>query len=56
MFSSDLLFVLSVKGRGGQEHMELYLHSFNMPSWRGAQLKHRNNFTFTFFILVISKR
>jgi hypothetical protein len=20
----------------------------NMPSWRGAQLKHRSNFTFTF--------
>jgi hypothetical protein len=20
----------------------------NMPSWRGAQLKHRDNFTFTF--------
>jgi len=20
----------------------------NTPSWRGAQLKHRNNFTFTF--------
>jgi hypothetical protein len=25
--------------------MELYLHSPNMPSWRGAQLKHRENFT-----------
>jgi hypothetical protein len=21
----------------------------NTPSWRGAQLKHRDNFTFTFF-------
>jgi hypothetical protein len=31
----------------GQEWVELYLHSPNMPSWRGAQLKHRNNFTFT---------
>jgi hypothetical protein len=30
--------------------VELYLHSPNMPSWRGAQLKHRGNFTFTFFI------
>jgi hypothetical protein len=26
--------------------MELYLHSSNTPSWRGAQLKHRDNFTF----------
>jgi hypothetical protein len=26
--------------------MELYLHSPNSPSWRGAQLKHRDNFTF----------
>jgi hypothetical protein len=24
-----------------------YLHSPNMPSWHGAQLKHRDNFTFT---------
>jgi hypothetical protein len=22
----------------------------NMPSWRGAQLKHRDNFTFTFIV------
>jgi hypothetical protein len=28
--------------------VELYLHSRNTPSWRGAQLKHRNNFIFTF--------
>jgi hypothetical protein len=28
--------------------VELYLHSPNMPSWRGARLKHRDNFTFTF--------
>jgi hypothetical protein len=28
--------------------MELYLHSPNAPSWRGAQLKHRDNFIFTF--------
>jgi hypothetical protein len=27
--------------------VELYLHSPNTPSWRGAQLKHRDNFTFT---------
>jgi hypothetical protein len=26
---------------------ELYLHSPNTPSWRGAQLKHRDDFTFT---------
>jgi hypothetical protein len=29
--------------------LELYLHSPNTPSWRGAQLKHRDNFTFTFY-------
>jgi len=30
--------------------LELYLHSPNTPSWRGAQLKKklRDNFTFTF--------
>jgi hypothetical protein len=27
-----------------KEWMELYLHSPNMPSWHGAQLKHRDNF------------
>jgi hypothetical protein len=28
--------------------VELYIHSPNTPSWRGAQLKkHRDNFTFT---------
>jgi hypothetical protein len=26
--------------------VELYLHSPNTSSWRGAQLKHRVNFTF----------
>jgi hypothetical protein len=30
-----------------KECVELYLHSPNTPSWRGAQLKHRTNFTFT---------
>jgi len=25
---------------------ELYLHYANTPSWRGAQLRHRDNFTF----------
>jgi hypothetical protein len=28
--------------------MELYLHSPNTPSLRGAQLKHRDKFTFAF--------
>jgi len=34
-----------------QECMELYFHSPNTPSWRGAQLKekHRNIFTFTLY-------
>jgi hypothetical protein len=35
--------------------VELYLPSLNTPSWLGAQLKHRDNFTFTFnnvFIVV----
>jgi hypothetical protein len=31
-----------------KEWVALYLHSPNTPSWRGAQLKHRDNFTFTF--------
>jgi hypothetical protein len=30
-----------------KECVELYIHSPN-TSWRGAQLKHRDNFTFTF--------
>jgi hypothetical protein len=30
-----------------KECVELYLHSLYTPSWRGAQLKHRDNFTFT---------
>jgi hypothetical protein len=32
-----------------KEWVELYFHSPNTPSWRGAQLKkkHRDNFTFT---------
>jgi hypothetical protein len=29
-----------------KEWVELYLHSPNTPSWCGAQLKHRDNFTF----------
>jgi len=27
--------------------VELYLHFPTTPSWRGAQLKHRENFTLT---------
>jgi hypothetical protein len=34
----------------GQEFMELYLHSSNTPSWRGAQLKHGDNFAFYLFV------
>jgi hypothetical protein len=29
-----------------KECVELYLHSPNTPSWRGAQLKHRDSFSF----------
>jgi hypothetical protein len=36
--------------------MELYLHSPNTPSWRGAQLKHRANFIFILIICVASQR
>jgi hypothetical protein len=35
-----------------KECVELYLHSPNTPSWRGAQLKHRDNFTFKSFFFV----
>jgi hypothetical protein len=31
-----------------KEWVELYLQSLNMPLWHGAQLKHRDNFTFIF--------
>jgi hypothetical protein len=31
-----------------KECVELYIHSPSTSSWRGAQLKHRENFTFTF--------
>jgi hypothetical protein len=36
-----------------KEWVELYLHSLNTPLWRGAQLKHRDNCTFTFTVLGI---
>jgi hypothetical protein len=46
---------LSVVKRLGREadhspssSVELYSHSPSTPSWRGTQLKHRGNFTFTF--------
>jgi hypothetical protein len=32
-----------------KEYVELYLHSPTMPSWRGAQLRHRDNFNFTYY-------
>jgi hypothetical protein len=31
--------------------VELYIHSPNTPLWRGAQLKHRDNFTFYYYIV-----
>jgi len=31
-----------------KECVELYLHAPSIPSWRDDQLKHRDNFTFTF--------
>jgi hypothetical protein len=37
-----------------KEWVELYLHSPNTPSWRGAQGEHRGNFTFTFTLVDIS--
>jgi hypothetical protein len=34
--------------------VELYFHSPNTPSWRGAQLKkHRDKFTFTVVVVVV---
>jgi hypothetical protein len=32
------------------KRLELYLHSSNTPSWCGAQLKHKDNFTFILLI------
>jgi hypothetical protein len=34
--------------------VQLYIHSPYTPSWRGAQLKHRENFTFYLFYLFTS--
>jgi hypothetical protein len=30
-----------------------HLHFLNTPSWRGARLKHKDNFTFTFIFIII---
>jgi hypothetical protein len=38
-----------------KECVELYLHFPNTPSWLGAQLKHKDNFTFTFVTSVIGR-
>jgi hypothetical protein len=32
-----------------KEQVELHLHSPNTFSWRGVQLKHRDNFTFMYY-------
>jgi hypothetical protein len=37
-----------------KEWVELYLHSPNPSSWRGAQLKHRGNFTYLPFKFFVS--
>jgi len=37
-----------------KECIDLYLHSSNTPSWRGAQLKHRDNFTFALLPYIIT--
>jgi len=37
-----------------KECMDPYLISPSTPSWRGAHLKHRDNFTFTFYIMTIT--
>jgi hypothetical protein len=34
--------------------VEPYLHSPNTPLWRGAQLKQRDKFTFTFMYIIIA--
>jgi hypothetical protein len=33
----------------------VYIHSPNMSSWRGAQLKHRDNFTLTDMFIYVSR-
>jgi hypothetical protein len=56
-------FPLRVKRQGREAHhsppssaevkewVEVYPHFPNTPSWRGAQLKYRDNFTFTFQVI-----
>jgi len=34
--------------------MDLYLHSPNTPSWCGAQLKHRDDFTLPYLTLPLN--
>jgi len=36
-----------------KECMKLYFHFPNTLSWRGAQLKHRDNFTFYLYSLTL---
>jgi hypothetical protein len=43
----------SPSGAEVKEWVEVYLHSPNTPSWRGAQGEHRDNFTF-YFIKIYS--
>jgi len=31
--------------------VEVYIHSPNTPSWRGAQLKYGDNFTFYLYLI-----
>jgi hypothetical protein len=40
-------------GAEAKECAELYLYSPNTPSERGAQLKHRDNFTFYLYLATI---
>jgi hypothetical protein len=50
---ADHLPPSSTEVKGG---VELYPYSPSTPSWRGAQLQHRDNFTFAFFLTVIKIR
>jgi hypothetical protein len=38
-----------------KESVELHLHSPNTPPWHGAQLKHRDNFTFIVLSQTLSR-
>jgi hypothetical protein len=40
-------------GAGVEEWVELYLHSPNAPSWRGAQVEHRDNFTLLYLYVTM---